>query len=604
MRGGGSGERASGLRERGERRRRLPGAELTTPLAATFLGMLLVHSFRSAVAGEVETVPGHAGTEAGGATATASGLADAPAAHAGAGADLLPFVPAVAAGSVLSAGAIIDPAALTRLSGEARFAEPLTLATGHDTIAATQVADGAAAPAAVQALAVDGTAYELSLPEVHATTTASVDPDADLANLGAYVHGDGSDQTVVLTEKDDVFLGGDGNETVAGLGGNDQLYGNGGNDTLDGGAGNDTLSGGSGNDTLLGGSGSDVLTGDSGNDVLAGGSGSDRLLGGTGNDVLVLDDPMDAVKELGVGIDGGGSDTIVVSDSYAAALAKALPGLSPDGSATFVLGEVDAATFPTGLAAYRQQIDPDIENIRLEGHAAHDVFGSDGANIIEGNLGANHLYGGGGDDFLYGDAGNDVLHGGSGNDWLDGGAGSDLLYGEGGDDVYVLGLHETPDQIFDTEGVNSLHLSTADPAAVGMALSGNDLLVTLDGRTLATVHDYATHTDNLAGIDLGQGLQPIDDFLQHDAAAATTTAAAGDWLDGLVHAADGTDPVTPTQASATTSATATTTTAAADFSVPDLTGGGDLWLHADQTSDAHTDTTATTQDPEHRQTTA
>ena len=590
MRGSGSGAEATGVSGRTARRRsRLPGAELTTPLAATFLGMLLVHSFRPALAGEAEAMG-----QADGSAATATGaVAAGSATQATAQAGLAAFVPAMAAGSVLSAGSIIDPAALTRLSGEARFAEPLVPTTGQDTVATPALAETAATPEAVPSLLADGGDYELSLPQVASGSTGT-DPDADLANLGEYVRGDGSDQTVVLSEKDDVFLGSDGDETVQGLAGNDRLYGEGGNDTLDGGSGNDLLAGGSGNDTLLGAGGSDTLSGDSGNDVLAGGTGSDRLAGGTGDDLLILDDPLDAVKELGVGIDGGGSDTIMVAEGYAAALAKALPGLSPDGSATFVLGQPDAATFPAGLAAYRQQIDPDIENIRLEGHAPHDVVGSDGANIIEGNLGANELYGGGGADFLYGDAGNDLLHGGSGDDWLDGGGGADLLYGDAGNDVFVLGLHETADQIFDTEGLNSLRLSIADPDAVGMALSGDDLLVTVGGRTIATVHDYATHADNFAGIDLGQGLQSFDDFLQPAGPAPT---AADDWLDGLVDAADGIEPVTPAQTGATVAASTTAT----EFSVPDLTGGGDLWLPADQTSDAQSEPVPA-QDEEHRQT--
>jgi Ca2+-binding RTX toxin-like protein len=508
-----------------------------------------------------------------------------------------PGAPAIAAGSVLTVGSLIDPSALTRLAGGARFAEaPAVTVGGQDgAVAAPSLPGDPAAP-----LAADLTLpppVDLALPSLPSAASAPspAGEDADLANLGDYVRGGDEDQTIVLTEKDDVFLGGDGNETVLGQGGNDQLAGGGGDDVLDGGAGNDQLAGGSGNDQLAGGSGDDQLAGGSGNDVLAGGTGSDRLNGETGNDVLVLDDPRDAVKELGIGIDGGGSDTIVVADGYARELAQALPGLSPDGRATFVLGTPDAATFPQGLAPYRQQIDPDIENLRLEGSAGHDVFGSDKGNVIEGNLGANHLYGAGGDDFLYGDGGDDWLDGGSGNDWLDGGAGIDTLHGGAGNDVFVLGLHEGGgDQIFDFEGVNSLRLSTADPDAVGVTLQGDDLLVTMNGRTLATIHDYANHADNYAGIDLGEGIRPFDSFLgQPEAAAAPASAAAtADWLAGFLPEADsGSTAAAPDAVvdggPGLTSAAGAPPAATVAFTVPDLTaGGGDFWLPGDSVADA------------------
>jgi Ca2+-binding RTX toxin-like protein len=89
---------------------------------------------------------------------------------------------------------------------------------------------------------------------------------------------------------------------------------------------------------------------------------------------------------------------------------------------------IDVASYPSGLAGYRQQIDPDIENIRLEGATGHDVVADGGANVIAGDAGDNRLYGAGGDDALFGNAGDDLLDGGAGDDWLDGGEGADELY--------------------------------------------------------------------------------------------------------------------------------------------------------------------------------
>ena len=166
----------------------------------------------------------------------------------------------------------------------------------------------------------------------------------------------------MLTDGDDIFVGGDGNEHVIGGAGDDYLDGAGGDDHLEGGTGDDTLLGGGGDDLLegqagddlldggigddscSGGSGDDQLLGGGGNDFLNGGSGIDRLEGGTGNEILVLADVRDAVTEFGLGIDQGGNDTVVVADSYGASLATALSGTG--GRATFVLGRPDIAHFP------------------------------------------------------------------------------------------------------------------------------------------------------------------------------------------------------------------------------------------------------------------
>ena len=306
----------------------------------------------------------------------------------------------------------------------------------------------------------------------------------------------------MLTDGDDIFVGSDGDEHVVGGAGDDYLDGAGGDDRLEGGTGDDTLLGGSGNDLLegqagddlldggigddqlLGGGGDDQLLGGGGDDFLNGGSGIDRLEGGTGNEILVLADVRDAVTEFSLGIDQGGNDTVVVADSYGASLATALAGTG--GRATFVLGRPDIAHFPTDVAGFRQQIDPDIENIRLEGSKAHDVVGDDHASLIIGNDGANRIHAAGGDDSVLGGGGADWIDGGDGDDWLDGGLGGDTIYGGGGDDVFVFGLHENGDLIFDHEGRNTLRIAGADPAKVQAGLQGDDLVVTHDGAVLAT----------------------------------------------------------------------------------------------------------------------
>ena len=380
-----------------------------------------------------------------------------------------------------------------------------------------------------------------------ATTDA---PDEEIGTIGRHVQGDGSDRTVDLTDDDDTFVGSDGNEHVIGRGGDDHLDGAGGDDHLEGGSGNDVLLGGTGDDLLEGGSGDDRLDGGLDDDILAGGSGDDHLQGGggndqldggtgtdvleggTGNEILVLADIRDAVTELGLGSDGGGNDTVVVAEGYGQSLATALP--DSHGEATFVLGRPDLDTFPHGFAGFRQQIDPDIENIRLEGHYDHDVVGDGRDSTLIGNDGDNQIFAGGGEDHVWG---------GAGDEWLDGGDGGDMLYGGAGDDTFVLGLHEAGDQVFDHEGHNTLRLTGADPDQLSAVMQGNDLVLTHGDLTVATVHDYAQHADNFAGIDLGHGVRGIDDFMAQPAARVMAEGGVGDWLTEYLPAGGEAEPL-------------------------------------------------------------
>src|SRR3954454_14871729 len=500
------------------RRRRLEnlGQELATPLAASFLGLLMVQSLQPAQAA-TGTQP--AGGASGAPPDAPMGMADALPAH---GTPALPpaVTPVALAAAAVGSG-MIDLGAVSQFTDVGRLgsASPYQLAASGTE--APPLAHATMAPTAWAGL--PSTTLAMELPQSAIATAGTATGGEEVGPIGAYVRGDGSDATITLTDANDIFIGSDGNEHVLGRAGDDYLDGAGGNDHLEGGSGNDTLLGGTGNDFLEGNTGNDVPDGGSGNDVLAGGAGDDQLLGGSGNDVLdggagadqleggtgdeilTLADVRDAVTELPLGIDGGGNDTIVVAASYAQSLKEALP--ATHGQAAFVIGRTDIAHFPTDVASYRQQIDPDIENIRLEGQANHDVVADDRANIVVGNEGDNHLYGGGGADLLFGGGGADWLHGGAGddwieggagNDWIDGGLGSDTLYGGGGDDVFVLGLHEEGDRIFDDQGRNTLKVAGADPGQLSAAMHGNDLVLTQADQVLATIDDYAHHAANFA----------------------------------------------------------------------------------------------------------
>ena len=547
--GGVHPEPPTGLPPRPRRqRRKLEGHELATPLTASFLGLLIVHGLHPVAAAEVQGAAG-AGAASEPLPADAESMV-VPAAMTS------PQPAAIVPTAVPTAPLAGDPLAgdgLTRIDDGAPFA----FAHGDAPHAAT---DGSPALAMASLATPTTVSFDLgqggfelpAWPSLGETSTAPV--EEPVGPIGRYVQGDGTDRTVVLTDADDIFVGGDGDEHVLGLGGDDRLDGAGGDDWLEGGAGRDILSGGSGadlldggtgddrldggegDDRLLGGGGADLLDGGSGSDVVDGGTGTDVLAGGTGDDVLILRDVRDASTELALGADAGGNDTVVVADGYGASLAQALPETA--GKATFVLGRPDLASFPHDVAGFRQQIDPDIENIRLEGTGGHDVVGDDRDSIIVGNAGANHLYGGGGvdriaggggSDWLHGGAGDDWIDGGDGNDWIDGGAGADTRYGGAGDDTFVLGLHEAAgDQIFDHQGRNTLSLQGADPGLLVAQMRGDDLVLTYADQDVATVHGYAQHADAYRGIDLGHGVQAIDDFM----ASATTAmrAESADWL--------------------------------------------------------------------------
>lgn len=150
---------------------------------------------------------------------------------------------------------------------------------------------------------------------------ASISENDDIFGDGSdelFITGNGND-TVSAGNGHDTIKGGSGNDIGLGLDGNDFLIGGIGEDTLKGGSGSDTLIGGSGNDSLKGGSGSDTLKGGNGNDALYGGDYKDRLQGGGGNDFLTGGRGEDTLNG-GLGNDtlkgGGGADSFVFGNAF------------------------------------------------------------------------------------------------------------------------------------------------------------------------------------------------------------------------------------------------------------------------------------------------
>ncbi|HYE01085.1 MAG TPA: calcium-binding protein, partial [Alphaproteobacteria bacterium] len=209
--------------------------------------------------------------------------------------------------------------------------------------------------------------------------------------------------------------------------------------------------------------GDDTLSGAAGSDTLAGGDGNDELTGGTGGDTALF---AGSRSEYTIAANGDGSFTV-----------------SRTGESDVVRG-VETLQF----ADIQVQIGP---NVFDGGNGSGFVSGiSDGevldaAALIEGATAQTDvgIDGGGGDDTITGHAGNNFLTGGDGNDSIAAGGGLDFIRADAGNDTVDGGAGATGD--LDTLSYDLQGLS----GQAGQTVAGNgDILITLDGATLFTVH--------------------------------------------------------------------------------------------------------------------
>ena len=240
----------------------------------------------------------------------------------------------------------------------------------------------------------DTVSYENSTEPV----TATIDGAAD--------DGGASDVTPISDRRDNDTLKGSDRTDVVEL-----LKGGPGDDYIDGRGGSDVLRGGTGADTLVGGDGSDSIVGGPGADDLAGGNGADHLFGGADDDNL----------------DGGaGADVMYGGPGY------------------------DNADYSARLVAV---------NVSADG-AANDGEAGEGDNV---QADVEDLTGGGDSDTLVGNGGDGVIDGGPGNDTLVGGGGADDLIGGPGLDTASYAGASAPVTV--TIGDNGTALTGNDGAA-------------------------------------------------------------------------------------------------------------------------------------------
>jgi len=348
-----------------------------------------------------------------------------------------------------------------------------------------------------------------------------------LAALDLPPAGMGDDRILTGSEGNDPALqGGEGDDTLRGLGGQDDLRGGTGQDRLEGGAGDDTLCGDAGQDVLQGGPGNDTYRysrGD-GSDTIINQDTADatdrlQLAGIAAADVLVRREGLDLLLYIGergqreraretgdairvLGFFGGGGGARIASlvfDSDPAWNADDLARRAQSGTEfddMLLLGDADEAVHALGghdvvlAGAGNDSVSGGSGADALYGEAGDDTLsGGSEADVVDGGDGRDILSGDGGDDQISGGAGNDLLIGGAGNDALDGGAGDDVLRGGLGGGAAGSGA----------EGFDRISLGAGqDLLLVGM----DDGEITLDARDPA-----ARETDVLR---FDAGIAPSD----------------------------------------------------------------------------------------------
>lgn len=281
-------------------------------------------------------------------------------------------------------------------------------------------------------LASEGTdTIETTLQQMSLVDHAHVENLTYLGGAGGFLgEGNALDNVITGHEDRDFLYGGDGHDTLNGMGATDALFGGNGNDTLNGGAGDDGLDGEAGNDTLNGGAGVDWLYGQQGDDVLNGGADGDALFGGDDQDQLNAGSGDDS-------LDGGYGDDILRGE---AGVDWLYGGFGND----ILYGASETVDSDDTDALFGQEGNDTLYGggggDSLDGGTGNDtLFGGDGVDWLFGQAGNDALFGGDGGDVLFGGAGQDALEGGAGDDSLDGGTGDDSLFGGAGVDILFGG---------------------------------------------------------------------------------------------------------------------------------------------------------------------
>lgn len=406
------------------------------------------------------------------------------------------------------------------------------------------------------------------------TAYATASDDSIAARQGATVYGMagndviGAQYTGVsdLPLFDDVYDGGNGDDTLSTMEGDDILIGGSGSDSLDGGSEQDiavfnqrrsaftittvegvtTVKGPGGTDTLTaieylrftdgyytidgtlipsflrgtiyddtmsGTAGPDTIVAGAGNDTITGAAGDDEIFGGDGNDRI----------EAGAGknmVDGGNGDDLFVITSDAAG--SSFFGGYPTAIGTSNVDTVDFSRFTTPVSlGVVDRFTFGVAGMTFKGMS--NFLGSSGADTFDvtGYTNWIEIHGGAGDDTITGAGVRNTFFGGDGNDTLRTSA-VGRLYGEAGDDT--LWISDGPLGILDNHrnvtadggGGNDtivIHGNTSKFDLGSMFASVDQVSVTFHSIENVTVEGTGTGTHVVAGSDQVNTLQvsPVGD---------------------------------------------------------------------------------------------
>ncbi len=269
----------------------------------------------------------------------------------------------------------------------------------------------------------------------------------------------------------DLFVGGNGNDSIVAAGGNDTIDGGGGNDVLRGGAGADviydnvsfgevstatTIDAGSGDDTII--VGSTIVSGS-----INGSADLDTLTIWNFGPVNLSGITVTAIERLHT------NGQIITATAAQFEAFDRIVGYqnNPSDLQNGVLLNIAAIGATTTL---------DLSDELTNGLAA----GQSRSVEIHGSSDAESITTSGGNDEIYGEAGNDTLSGNDGDDFITGGLGNDQLYGGNGADQ--LNAEEGVDSIYGGIG-NDLLLASALGTAAGSIIDGGadtDLLAVIN----------------------------------------------------------------------------------------------------------------------------
>ena len=224
-----------------------------------------------------------------------------------------------------------------------------------------------------------------------------------------------------------IIRGGAGNDRiiVGRIGIGAELHGDAGNDTIVGGDGADTIDGGAGNDRMKGRGGVDVFTPEP--------DGTGMQIDYQQQDDVPLEKRVRLRKDGTLIITGTlTADTIEIAEMNDVAV----------GDQAFVPLDV---FFNGEKVTFKRE---DVNRIVVLGYGGDDgvlvrhgtfYVPTSAPMTIHGGKGADNIQGGSCDDLIVGGAGNDHVFGLAGDDTLVGGGGDDYLRGDDGDDVFAGG---------------------------------------------------------------------------------------------------------------------------------------------------------------------